>query len=70
MYNLLYFFYFCGSFLPSWVRIRIANPDPDPETIECGSNPDPDPHHWLLPVIHTLPLLIYSALLIRMVIMF
>ncbi len=26
------FFYFCGSFLPSWIRIRIPNPDPDPQT--------------------------------------
>jgi hypothetical protein len=24
--------YFCGSFLPSWIRIRIRNPDPDPQT--------------------------------------
>jgi hypothetical protein len=23
----LNFFYFCGSFLPSWIRIRIPNPD-------------------------------------------
>ncbi len=29
-WNLLIFFYFCGSFLPS--RIRIANPDPDQGT--------------------------------------
>ncbi len=30
------FFYFCGSFLPSWIRIRThnlnADPDPDPAT--------------------------------------
>jgi hypothetical protein len=31
-------FYFCGSFLPSWIRIRIPNPYPDPLT---RSNPDP-----------------------------
>jgi hypothetical protein len=31
-------FYFCGSFLPSWIRIRIPNPDPDPLT---RLNPDP-----------------------------
>ncbi len=31
-------FYFCGSFLPSWFRIRIPNPDPDPLT---RLNPDP-----------------------------
>ncbi len=24
------FFYFCGSFLPSWIRIRIPDPDPQP----------------------------------------
>ena len=24
------FFYFGGSFLPSWIRIRIPNTDPDP----------------------------------------
>jgi hypothetical protein len=24
------FFYFCGSFLLSWIRIRIPNTDPDP----------------------------------------
>jgi hypothetical protein len=34
-------FYFCGSFLPSWIRIRI--PDPDPLT---QLNPDPDPQPW------------------------
>jgi hypothetical protein len=22
------FFYFCGYLLPSWIRIRIPNPDP------------------------------------------
>jgi hypothetical protein len=32
--KLLNFFYFCGSFLPSWIRI----PDPDPLT---RLNPDP-----------------------------
>ncbi len=26
--NFWTFFYFCGSFLPSWIRIRIPNPDP------------------------------------------
>ncbi len=25
------FFYFCGSFLPSWIRIRIQITDPDPK---------------------------------------
>ncbi len=27
------FFYFCGSFLPSWIRIRIPNTDPDPDPL-------------------------------------
>jgi len=27
----LNFFYFSGSFLPSWIRIRIPNTDPDPK---------------------------------------
>ncbi len=26
------YLYFCGSFLPSWVRIRFTNPDTDPLT--------------------------------------
>ncbi len=46
------FFYFCGSFLPFWIRIRIPNQDPDLDSesgsgstdpIESGSNPDPQP---------------------------
>jgi hypothetical protein len=42
------FFYFCGSFLLSWIRIRIPNTDPESGSgftgpIEYGSNPDPDP---------------------------
>ncbi len=28
-WNLVTFFYVCWSFSPSWIRIRIANPDPD-----------------------------------------
>jgi hypothetical protein len=46
----LNFFYFCGSFLPSWIRM-----DPDYEygsgstdLIESGSNMDPDPKAWLV----------------------
>ena len=38
----LIFFDFCGSFLPSWIRIQIRNPDP----IDSGSNWDPDPQPW------------------------
>jgi hypothetical protein len=42
---ILDFLYFCGSFLPSWIRIRIQqlklmriHADPDPDT-----DPDPKP---------------------------
>ncbi len=45
-WNLLTFFYVFGSFLPSWIRIRIANPDPG-TPIGSGSNLDPDPQHWV-----------------------
>jgi hypothetical protein len=38
--KILDFFYFCGSFLPSWIRIRNLNADPDPAT---QINADPDP---------------------------
>jgi hypothetical protein len=27
-WNFKKMFYFCGSFMPSWIRIRISNPDP------------------------------------------
>ena len=36
--NFKIIFYFFGSFLPSWIRIRIPNTDPDPLT---RLNPDP-----------------------------
>ncbi len=40
-WNFFTFFFFCGSFLPSWIRIRIWNADPDPATQinadPCGS---------------------------------
>jgi hypothetical protein len=41
--KILFFFYFCWSFLPSWIRIRIRNlnADPNPATQinadPCGS---------------------------------
>ncbi len=39
--KILDFFYFCGSFLPAWIRIRNLNADPDPATQinadPCGS---------------------------------
>jgi hypothetical protein len=38
-------FYFCVSFLPSWIRIRNLNADPDPTT---QINADPDPKPWVL----------------------
>jgi hypothetical protein len=34
------FFYFCGSFLPSWIRIRIQITDPDPDPM-ARLNTDP-----------------------------
>jgi len=37
------FLYICGYFLPSWIRIRILNADPDPAT---QINADPDPQPW------------------------
>ncbi len=37
-WNFFNIFFFCGSFLPSWIRIRIPNTDPDPLT---RLNPDP-----------------------------
>jgi hypothetical protein len=40
--KILYFFYFCGSFLPSWIRIRNLNADPDP-AIQINADPDTDP---------------------------
>ncbi len=33
-----FFFYFCGIFWPSWIRIRIPSADPDPKNANpCGS---------------------------------
>jgi hypothetical protein len=37
-WNFLIFFYFCGSFLPSWIQIRTPEPDTDPLPL---LNPDP-----------------------------
>ncbi len=34
-----FFFYVCGSFFPSWIRIANPDPDTDPGT---PLNPDPD----------------------------
>jgi|LakMenE18May11ns_1017448.scaffolds.fasta_scaffold9415385_1 hypothetical protein len=42
--------YFCGSFLPSWIRIWIPNPDPDPLTrlnLDPDMDTDPDPQPCL-----------------------
>ncbi len=38
--NFWIFFYFCGSFLPSWIRIRILIPNPDPDPL-TSLNPVP-----------------------------
>jgi hypothetical protein len=47
-----FFLYFCGSFLPSWIRILIRKlntaPDPDPAT-QINAYPDPKP--WFLGII-------------------
>jgi hypothetical protein len=43
------FFYFCGSFLPSWIRIRIQITDPDPDPmgrLNTDPDTDPDPKPW------------------------
>ncbi len=42
------FFHFCGSFLTSWILIRIRNlnPDPDPAT-QINAEPLPWPLHWV-----------------------
>ncbi len=53
----LNFLHFCGSILPSWIRIRICIPNADPDLYsQCGSGSsqpkwmrirtDPDPQHW------------------------
>jgi hypothetical protein len=39
---LQFFFYFCGSFLPSWIRIPNTDPDPDPPA-RLNTDPDPKP---------------------------
>ncbi len=45
--KILYFFYFCGSFLPSWIRIHNLNADPDPAAqINADPDSDPDPKPW------------------------
>jgi hypothetical protein len=44
----LNFFYFCGSFLPSWIGIRFPIPDTDPLTHLIESELNPDPKHWLI----------------------
>ena len=41
--KILDFFYICWSFLPSCIRIRNLNTDPDPAT---QINADPDPKPW------------------------
>ncbi len=46
--------YFCGTFLPSWIRIRIPNTDPDPlARMNTGTDPiririrNPATRQWL-----------------------
>ncbi len=40
--NSVLFFYFCGSFLPSWIRTRIRNLNADPD-LATQINVDPQP---------------------------
>ncbi len=41
------FFLFLGSFLPSWIRIRIRNLYADPDqAAQINADPDPDPKPW------------------------
>ncbi len=42
------FFYFCGSFLSSWIRIRIPNPDPGSATLVLMSSLVMDPLNSIL----------------------
>jgi hypothetical protein len=37
--------------LPSWIRIRIANPDPETDP---GTPLNPDPEHWFPPLLNNL----------------
>ncbi len=39
----LKFFFVCGSFLPSWIRIQIPNTDPDPKPCLFGTIVGTDP---------------------------
>ncbi len=39
-WNFFFFFYLCGSFLPSWIRIRIRIPNPDKDSLPWLT-PDP-----------------------------
>jgi hypothetical protein len=42
--NSVLFFYFRGSVLPSWIRIRNLNADPDPNpATQINAVPDPQP---------------------------
>jgi hypothetical protein len=43
-WNFFTFFYFCGSFLPSWIRIWIQQLT----LIRINADPDPDPKPWPL----------------------
>jgi hypothetical protein len=40
--KILDFFLFCGSFLPSWIRIRIQQL----KLMRIHADPDPDPKPW------------------------
>jgi hypothetical protein len=51
--KILDFFYFCGSFLPSWIRIRNLNADPDPDqATQINADPCGSGSETLLPTYH------------------
>ncbi len=43
--NFFIFFYFCGPFLLSWIRIPSLNADPYPAT-QINADPDPKPYFF------------------------
>ncbi len=49
--NFVTFFYFCRSFLPSWIRIRIRKADHDPaEQNQMRNHAAPNPKHCGKPI--------------------
>jgi hypothetical protein len=65
----LHFFYFCGPFLPSWIRIHFPNPDPltrlnpDPIRIRIRNPEVPSPKYYRCGV--NLMLFLEESLVVR-----